>query len=79
LAGFADGGWCEPAGELPLKYPLPIAYYTRVLILPLVRKSEGYVDCLSQRKGRTMFRLLFIGDVVGEAGCAAVRVLVPTL
>ncbi len=26
-----------------------------------------------------MFRLLFIGDVVGEAGCAAVRALVPTL
>lgn len=25
------------------------------------------------------FRLLFIGDVVGEAGCAAVRALVPTL
>jgi metallophosphoesterase (TIGR00282 family) len=25
------------------------------------------------------FRLLFIGDVVGEAGCAAVRTLVPTL
>jgi calcineurin-like phosphoesterase len=26
-----------------------------------------------------MFRLLFMGDVVGEAGCAAVRALVPTL
>ncbi len=26
-----------------------------------------------------MFRLLFIGDVVGEAGCAAVRALVPAL
>ncbi len=26
-----------------------------------------------------MFRLLFIGDVVGEAGCGAVRALVPTL
>ena len=25
------------------------------------------------------FRLLFIGDVVGEAGCAAVRTFVPTL
>ena len=25
------------------------------------------------------FRLLFIGDVVGDAGCAAVRTLVPTL
>jgi calcineurin-like phosphoesterase len=25
------------------------------------------------------FRLLFIGDVVGEAGCGAVRMLVPTL
>ena len=25
------------------------------------------------------FRLLFIGDVVGEAGCAAVRTLVPAL
>ncbi len=25
------------------------------------------------------FRLLFIGDVVGEAGCAAVRALVPAL
>jgi calcineurin-like phosphoesterase len=25
------------------------------------------------------FRLLFIGDVVGEAGCAAVRSLVPAL
>src|SRR3954464_5117375 len=26
-----------------------------------------------------MFRLLFIGDVVGEAGCAAVQTLVPAL
>jgi len=26
-----------------------------------------------------MFRLLFIGDVVGETGCAAVQALVPTL
>ncbi len=26
-----------------------------------------------------MFRLLFIGDVVGEAGCATVQALVPTL
>ena len=25
------------------------------------------------------FRLLFIGDVVGDAGCAAVRTLAPTL
>ena len=26
-----------------------------------------------------MFRLLFIGDIVGEAGCAAVQALVPAL
>jgi calcineurin-like phosphoesterase len=26
-----------------------------------------------------LFRLLFIGDVVGEAGCVAVQALVPAL
>ena len=31
------------------------------------------------KKGYMSFRLLFIGDVVGEAGCAAVQALVPAL
>ncbi|HLM77216.1 MAG TPA: TIGR00282 family metallophosphoesterase [Rubrobacteraceae bacterium] len=32
-----------------------------------------------RKVGYMPFRLLFIGDVVGEVGCAAVRALVPTL
>ncbi len=46
-----------------------------------VAKPGGFCEGPGSRhRGwRLTFRLLFIGDVVGEAGCAAVRKLVPAL
>jgi metallophosphoesterase (TIGR00282 family) len=40
-----------------------------------LHRSEGAYA----KKGYMSFRLLFIGDVMGEAGCAAVQALVPAL